>query len=341
VRGLLIVNPQATSTSANVAASVADGLAGLVDLDVAHTRYRGHARELAAAADQDLVIVYGGDGAINEVVNGLMDRRGLADGTAVASPAGSVPALAGSVPALAGSVPAPAGSVPALVAIPGGGGNVFARALGLPASPEATLIRVRELLSAGTYRTIGLALAGDRYFTFSAGLGMDAEVVRDVERQRARGHRESQALYVRTIVRRYYAGTDRRRPALMLEQDGEDPVAGLFMILVTNSAPWTYFRGRPLSPMPEPDFNSGLDVLALNKLKMPVILNAIGQMMCAPVRNRAPRGKHVVTAHGLDSVTIRCTRPTALHVDGEYLGETESVKFQFIPQALRVVAPPA
>jgi diacylglycerol kinase family enzyme len=323
VRGLLIVNPQATSTSGNVAASVADGLAGLVDLEVAYTRYRGHARELAAAADQDLVIVYGGDGAINEVVNGLMDCRGPVGETAVPSP------------------PASAGSVPALVAIPGGGGNVFARALGLPVSAEAALIRVRELLSAGTYRTIGLALAGDRYFTFSAGLGMDAEVVRDVEHQRARGHRESQALYVRTIVRRYYAGTDRRRPALTLERDEEDPVAGLFMILVTNSAPWTYFRGRPLSPMPDPDFNSGLDVLALNKLKIPVILSAIGQMMCAPSRNRAPRGKHVVTAHGLDSVTIRCTRPTALHVDGEYLGEIESVKFQFIPQALRVVAPPA
>jgi diacylglycerol kinase family enzyme len=310
VRGLLIVNPQATSTSGSVADHVARGFAGLVDLEVAYTRYRGHARELAAVAETDVVIVYGGDGAINEVVNGLMDRRG------------------------SGSAP-----VPALAAIPGGGGNVFARALGLPAAPSAAIARVRELLAAGSYRTIGLALAGDRYFTFSAGLGMDAEVVRDVEGQRARGHRESQALFVRTIVRRYYAGTDRRRPALTLERDGEDPIGGLFMILVTNSAPWTYFRGRPLSPRPEPDFNSGLDVLGLSRLKIPVILSAIGQMMCAPDHNRAPRGKHVVTTTGLDSVTIRCARPTAFHVDGEYLGETESVKFQFVPQALRVVAP--
>lgn len=310
MRGLLIVNPQATSTSGNAAASVAGGLAGMVDLEVAYTRYRGHARELAAAAGHDLVIVYGGDGAINEVVNGLMDRRG------------------------SGLAP-----VPALAAVPGGGGNVFARALGLPAAPPAAIARVRELLASGSYRTIGLALAGDRYFTFSAGLGMDAEVVHDVEGHRARGHRESQALFVRTIVRRYYAGTDRHRPALTLERDEADPVTGLFMILVTNSAPWTYFRGRPLSPRPDPDFSSGLDVLALSKLKIPVILSAIGQMMCAPSRNRAPRGKHVVTARGLDAVTIRCARPTALHVDGEYLGEIESVKFQFVPQALRVVAP--
>ena len=311
MRGLLIVNPQATSTSGNVADQVARGLTGLVDLEVAYTRYRGHARELAAAADHDVVIVFGGDGAINEVVNGLMDRRA------------------------AESTP-----IPALAAIPGGGGNVFARALGLPAAAEAALVRVRELLAAGSYRTIGLALAGDRFFTFSAGLGMDAEVVHDVEEQRARGRRESQALFVRTIVRRYYSGTDRRRPALTLERDGEDPQPGLFMILITNSAPWTYFRGRPLLPTPDPDFSSGLDVLALSRLKISDILGAIGQMLCTPGRNRAPRGKHVMTMGGLDAVTIRCARPTAFHVDGEYLGETESVKFQFVPEALRVVAPP-
>ena len=312
MRGLLIINPQATSTSGDGADLVARSLAGLVDLEVAHTRYRGHARELAAAADQDLVIVFGGDGAINEVVNGLMDRRGRSAST----------------------------PLPALATIPGGGGNVFARALGLPASPPDAITRVRDLLASDSYRTIGLALAGDRYFTFSAGLGMDAEVVHDVEQERARGRRESQALFMRTIVRRYYTGTDRRVPALTLDRDGEAPLSGLFMVLVTNSAPWTYFRGRPLLPKPGPDFSSGLDVLGLTRLHIPDILGAIHQMIYAPGRNREPSGKHVVTAYRLDSVTIRCARPTAFHVDGEYLGEIESVKFQFVPNALRVVAPP-
>jgi diacylglycerol kinase family enzyme len=64
-------------------------------------------------------------------------------------------------------------------------------------------------------------------------------------------------------------------------------------------------------------------------------------MMCTLDRNRAPKGRHFVTAQGLDSFTIRCSRPVAFHVDGEYLGETESVKFQFVPQALRVIAPAA
>jgi len=309
VHGLLIVNPQATSTTGSGTDLVARSLAGLVDLTVTNTRYRGHARELAAAADCDVVIVFGGDGAINEVVNGLMDRGGpLLDG-------------------------------PVLAAIPGGGGNVLARALGLPVDPAGAIALLRDLLVSGSYRTIGLGLAGDRYFTFSAGLGFDAEVVHDVESLRAKGRRESQLLYVRTIVRRLYTGTDRRAPALTLERDGQPPVDGLFMGIVTNSAPWTYFRGRPLLPRPNPDFSSGLDVLALSRLKMPTILSAIGQMMCTLDRNRAPNGRHVMTAQGLDVVTIRCNRPMAFHVDGEYLGETESVKFQFVPQALRVAAP--
>ena len=58
-------------------------------------------------------------------------------------------------------------------------------------------------MEAGRYRTIGLGLAGDRYFTFSAGLGMDAEVVREVERLRASGRRQTAALFAWAILRRY------------------------------------------------------------------------------------------------------------------------------------------
>lgn len=312
MRGLLIVNPQATSTTGSDADLVAHTLDGLVDLQVAYTRYRGHARELAAAATEDVVIVLGGDGAINEVVNGLMEIRHPDQG---------------------------AEARPMLAAIPGGGGNVFARALGLPPSSARAIVRIRELLATGEHRTIGLSLAGDRYFTFSAGVGMDAEVVHEVEELRARGRRESQGLYARTIVRRYYTGTDRRHPALTLERGGQPPIGDLFMCLVTNSAPWTYVRGRPVLPRPDPDFSSGLDLLALDRLTLPVILGAIGRMLRAPARNRAPQGRHLVTAQRLDSLTIRSSRPIACHVDGEYLGEIESVKFQFVPRALRVVAP--
>ena len=290
-------------------------LAGLVDLDVERTQYRGHARELAAAARGELIIVLGGDGSINEVVNGVMDILGQ-DG---AGPGGG------------GST----GGPPLIAVIPGGGANVLARALGLPVDAAEAIRRVREVIAAGRYRTIGLGLAGDRYFTFSAGLGMDAETVREVERLRAAGRRESTPLFLRTMMRQYYR-TDRRQPALTMERDGQPPISDLFMTIITNRSPWTYFRDRPLLPVPNPDFNSGLDLLALRRIRLTTIFSAVGQMLY--IRSRPPRGRDLLSVPGSESFAVRSARPIAFQVDGEYLGETKAVNFQFVPHALRVVA---
>jgi diacylglycerol kinase family enzyme len=306
VHGLLIINPHATTTGGETARRVASSLAGLVDLEVVHTQHRGHAWELAAAARDELVIVLGGDGAINEAVNGIMSR------------------------------PPCAGDPPVLAVIPGGGGNVLARGLGVPMDTAAAVARIEEVITAGRYRTIGLGLAGERYFTFSAGLGMDAEVVGEVDRLRAAGHRESATLFLGTMMRSYYSGTDRRTPALTLERDGHKPVTDLFMTIVTNRSPWTYFRSRALLPVPSPDFSSGLDVLALRRLRLATICGAVGQMLW--IRRRPPRGRNLLSVPGLESFTVRSARPIAFQVDGEYLGETEAVRFQFIPHAIRVAA---
>jgi len=183
VRALLIINPRATAMTGRDAGLVVRALGSRLELDTRQTQYRGHAGELAAASaaeGYELVVVFSGDGTVNEVVNGLMragDQR------------------------------------PALAPIPGGGANVFARTLGLPADAGGAVQRILAGVAAGTRRKIGLGLAGDRYFTFSSGLGLDAEVMADIEKQRARGRRASVAAYLRTAVRRYY-GMDRRRPAL-------------------------------------------------------------------------------------------------------------------------------
>jgi diacylglycerol kinase family enzyme len=322
VRGLLIVNPRATTTGDGAADLVTRSLAGVVDLDVEHTRHRGHARDLAAAAaDGDLVLVLGGDGVLNEAVNGVMAARG--------SRSAGAPGATGSQGVM--------GSGPPLIGvIPGGGGNVFARAMGLPVDTAGAVSRIRQAIEAERYRTIGLGLAGDRYFTFSADLGWDAEVVHEVDQQREKGSRQSVSLYVRTIVRQYYRGTDRKVPALTAERAGQPPAAGLFMVIVTNRSPWTYVGDRAMLPVPNPDFNSGLDLLALRRLRVGTVLNVVGQLLW--VRNRPPRGRHLLSEPGLDSLTIRSARPIAFQVDGEYLGETRAVDFRFVPGALRVVA---
>jgi diacylglycerol kinase family enzyme len=307
VRALLIINPRATSMTGRDAGLVVRALGARLELDTKQTQYRGHAGKLAAtsAADgYDLVVTFSGDGTVNEVVNGLMQ------------------------------VPDPM-ERPAIAPIPGGGANVFARTLGLPSDAGGAVQRILAAVMAGERRKIGLGLAGDRYFTFSAGLGVDAEVIGDMERQRAHGRRASVAAYLRTAVRRYYR-TDRSRPALTLRVPGQTPVHSLFMGVVTNSSPWTYLGSHPVRPA-HSDFSSGLDLFALRRLRTLTTLAALGHMMHSH-NEELPAGRDVVSASALTELTFEADRPIAYHIDGEYLGETESVAFRFVPDALCVIA---
>jgi diacylglycerol kinase family enzyme len=309
VRALLIINPRASSMSGREAGLVVRELGSRLELETAQTQYRGHARELAgasAARGYDLVVTFGGDGTVNEVVNGLM------------------------------TAPVRGHAGPAIAPVPGGGANVFARTLGLPPDPAAAVRRIVAAVASGKRRTIGLGAAGDRYFTFSAGLGVDAEVMADIDRLRAKGRRASTMLYLRTALRRYYYITDRRRPALTLEAPGQAPVKGLCMGVVTNSSPWTYLGNRPVRPAPHSDFNSGLDLFALRRLRTLTTLAALGHMM--HTNEQLPSGRDVVSAAALSELAFRADRPIAFHIDGEYLGETEEVTFRFVPDALCVLA---
>jgi diacylglycerol kinase family enzyme len=308
VRALLIINPRATSMSGRDAGLVVRALGSTLDLDTRQTQYRGHAGKLAAASAADgyeLVVTFSGDGTVNEVVNGLMQ--------------------------------VPEGMErPALAPIPGGGANVFARTLGLPPDAGHAVPRVLASVERGVRRKIGLGLAGDRYFTFSAGLGVDAEVMGDIERQRASGRRASVGTYLRTAVRGYYR-TDRRRPALTLRVPGQPPLDGLFMGVVTNSSPWTYLGSHPVRPAAHSDFSSGLDLFALRRLRTLTTLAALSHMMQSG-NDQLPSGRDVVSASALSELAFEAERPIAYHIDGEYLGETESVAFRFVPDALCVVA---
>ena len=323
MRALLIVNPYATTTTPVRREVITHALASELDLDVVQTRYRGHAAHVAEGAAREgfgLVLTLGGDGTVNEVVNGILRGR----------PPGAGPPGAG--PPGAGLDGAPDG-VPLFAALPGGNANVFVRALGLPVDPVDATGRILRSLLADRTRTIGLGLAGNRYFCFNAGLGFDAEVVRVVEGLRARGRAASAALYVWTAVRQFLTVTDRREPALTLERDGQPAMDGLYLGIVSNAAPWTYLGQRPVNASPSAGFDTGLDLFALRKFGALRVLNAVRQMM----RDGGPAGRHVVSLHDQDALSFRAARPVAFQVDGEYVGEREHVMLRSIPNALRVL----
>jgi len=315
VRALLIVNPRATSTTRLRRDVITRALASAVDLAVVETRYRGHATRLAgsaASAGHGLVLTLGGDGTVNEAVNGILVGGGAGQGRMGSS------------------------GRPALAPLPGGSANVFTRALGLPADPVDAAGQIINGLSAGRDRSIGLGLAEGRYFTFNAGLGLDAEVVRAVEGLRAQGRPATPALYMRIALRQYYRVTDRRHPALSLDRDGQPPVGPLFLGIVSNTAPWTYVGRRAVQASPQAGFDSGLDVFALRSLRSVGTFSALRQMLSGG--DRPPRGRHVVSLHDEAELTMRASRPIAFQVDGEYVGERECVTFRSVPHALRVIA---
>jgi len=318
VRALLIVNPYATSTTPVRREVITHALASELDLDVVQTRYRGHAAHVAEGAAREgfgLVLTLGGDGTVNEVVNGILRARPPGAGPGGAEPGG-----------------APDGA-PLLAALPGGNANVFIRALGLPMDPVDATGRILRSLPAGRTRTIGVGLADARYFCFNAGLGIDAEVVRVVEGLRARGRGASAALYVRTTVRQFTTVTNRREPALTLERDGQPAMDGLFFGIVSNASPWTYLGQRPVRASPRAGFDTGLDLFAMRKLGTLRVLNAVRQML----GDGGPAGRHVVSLHDQDALAFRAVRPVAFQVDGEYVGEREHVMLRSIPNALRVL----
>jgi diacylglycerol kinase family enzyme len=313
MRALLVVNPKATTFSSRVRDVLAHALASETRLELVETKARAHAVELATAAcneDVDLVVALGGDGTVNEVVNGLMT--------------------------------APAERRPTLAVVPGGSANVFARALGFTDDPVEATGQLLDALQEGRRRSITLGSAehgvsqGERtrrWFTFCAGLGLDAEVVRAVERKRARGRRATPTLYARTGVTHFFTNRDRGDVPMLLHVDGQDPQR-LGLALVCNSNPWTYLGSRPVQPCPEASFDTGLDLFGLTSLPTVATLRHLRQILSPRPR---PRGKRVVRVHDATSFTLTADRPLPLQVDGDDLGDADVVRFSAEPEALAVV----
>jgi YegS/Rv2252/BmrU family lipid kinase len=144
-------SPHATLATIKAAVSVWENQGWQIALNP--TGGPGDATRLARAAacnHYDMVVAAGGDGTINEVVNGL------------------------------------AGSSTVLATLPLGTMNVWARELKLPLQPRAAAEAMRDWKP----RTIDLGRAGDRYFLLMAGIGFDAAItsgIRPEEKRRLGG----------------------------------------------------------------------------------------------------------------------------------------------------------
>ncbi|MGW3290733.1 diacylglycerol/lipid kinase family protein [Streptomyces sp. NPDC001002] len=321
MRALLVVNPAATTTSARTRDVLIHALASEMKLEAVTTEYRGHARDLGRQAadsdDIDLVVALGGDGTVNEVVNGLLHAG-----------------------------PNPNG-LPRLAVVPGGSTNVFARALGLPNDAVEATGALLDALREGSERTVGMGLAAgtpgtedeavpSRWFTFCAGLGFDAGVVGRVEQQRERGKKSTHALYLRQVARQFIQEPNRRHGTITLERPDAEPVTDLVASIICNTSPWTYLGNRPVYATPKASFDTGLDVLGLSRMSTVSAARYATQLLTSSPE-RGAHGKHAVTLHDLDQFTLHSKVPLPLQMDGDHLGLRTSVTFTGVRRALRVI----
>jgi diacylglycerol kinase (ATP) len=104
--------------------------------------------QAAASAGYDVVVAGGGDGTVNEVINGLV------------------------------------GTQAALGVLPVGVGNLWAKQIGLPTFTLTNPMRLHEAAEAmvnGTVRPIDVGRVDGHYFLCWAGIGLDAQITTEME----------------------------------------------------------------------------------------------------------------------------------------------------------------
>lgn len=308
MRALVVTNPRATSTSPRERDVLAHSLGSVADLEVAETENRGHAAALACRAMRngtDVVVALGGDGTVNEVINGL-----LTDGVHDA--------------------------VPRLGIVPAGSTNVFARALGLPHDRVEATGALLEGIRNDASRSVSMGRADDRYFCFTAGLGFDAAIVHGVERQRRQGKRSTHVLYSKVGTREFFR-QDRRHPKLHVDLPDGTTLDDIYFTVVANADPWTFIGNRPLRPTPEVSFDSGLGLYGRRQMRTLGVVFSMARMS-----GDSPRigrhGAHLL--HDLDRITVRADEPMPFQLDGDAMDTRESVSFSSVPRAIRVVGAP-
>lgn len=312
MRAVLIVNPNATSTTPAGRDLLAHALESRVKLSVVHTDHRGHAIEIAQQAARsgvEVLIVHGGDGTVNEVVNGIVGELG------------------------------PGSDGPAVGVVPGGSANVFARALGISPDPIEATNQLIDLLGeyrrTKTWRRIGLMDCHERWGVFTAGMGVDGDVVAAVEAQREKGRTVTASRYIRVAIREMLSNA-RRDPELTLHLPGREPITGVHFAFVSNASPWTYANKRPVWTNPNTTFDTGLGVFAVTSMNVWSNLALVRRMLSKKPRIEA---KHLVRDDDLAWLKVTSTTPVACQIDGDYVGLREKMEFTAVPDAVGVVAP--
>ncbi|CAN5347955.1 diacylglycerol kinase family protein [soil metagenome] len=308
VRIVIVTNPVARRTRPHLTRWVADTLSEVAKVEVTATTHRHHATEIAhlAVADGvDAVVALGGDGTVNEVLQGL------------------------------------AGSDTRLAVLPGGSTNVYARILGMPRSLVGATSILRQAIESDRTRRVPAGRANDRWFAWCAGFGYDAEVVREVEAHPRMKRWIGQSSFIahgwgarvrmRDTVIRIEAGP--ARPAgRRSEAPTSTEVAGAAVICKAD--PYTFLGPLASRMCPEATLERGLDCTAMTDLSLPVLLNVMRKALSGRDVRDLP---NVTGWHDRAWFDLYTDHPMAVHTDGDPAGATQHLHVEVVPEAINLI----
>jgi YegS/Rv2252/BmrU family lipid kinase len=250
------------------------------------TRDLEHARELALAAASagETAVAFGGDGLVGAVAGALRDRGVLG-------------------------------------VLPGGRGNDFARALGIPLEPVAAC----GVLASGVVRALDLGQAGSRTFIGIASCGFDSVANRIANETRlVRGN----LVYAYGALRALAVW----RPATFTVEleGGERRTITGYTVAAANSKAY----GGGMMMAPDASLEDGqLDVVIVGQTPKLRFLRLLPTVF---------KGEHVrqpnVEVLRAGSVRISASRPFTMYADGDPIAELP-VTVRALPAAIRAIVP--
>ncbi|MEO9175065.1 MAG: diacylglycerol kinase family protein [Gaiellales bacterium] len=306
-RPLVVVNPAARNGGVGRAwETLAAQLTTLgIDAETTHTERPGHATELVRAGLREgprLVVAVGGDGTVNEVVNGFYD------GDTPLSPASE------------------------LAVVPIGTGRDGVRTYGISGKPE----RAIALLADGATRTIDLGRATyashagaeeSRLFLNIASCGLSGAVAERANRTSKRLGGTPAFLWatIATFARW-------KNVPFTVTLDGERRELVANNTIVANGR---YFGGgMHIAPDARPD-DGELDAIIFGDVgRLDLALNM--HRLYNGTILRHPKASHRLAR----VISVETARPLPIEIDGEQSGVTP-VRFEVVPAALRLRVPKA
>jgi diacylglycerol kinase family enzyme len=219
----------------------------------------------------------------------------------------------------------------------GGSNNVVAKLLGISTDVVDATQQLLHLADRWETRTVDLGIVNGRYFTFAAGMGLDASVVERVDRNPMLKKRFGPFYFVEcaivTFLRKYVV----HPPRLAVEVDGR--TVGGVSLFVQNAENYTYFNNRPVPLVEGARFDSGnLAGVVLTRARPYDVPTVTFRALSGAARIAKHRG---IDAFGaFHEAIVRSTdgRAIPIQVDGDHIDDVLEARFSVAPGALHVVA---